>query len=94
LHIAVRMAPTMNEQLPLDRVSTVTLLVAWIQSIYRRLTCAVMGHQTILHFEPRRLALRCIDCGHQTPGWMIGELITRDARPETRRTMSAENRAA
>jgi len=40
------------------------------------------------------LALRCIDCGHETPGWMIGELITRDARPETRRTMSAENRAA
>ena len=88
------MPSTMNGQLPPDRVSRLALLVAWLQSIYRRLTCAVMGHQTILHFEPRRLALRCIDCGHETPGWMIGELITHEARPETRRKMSAENRAA
>jgi hypothetical protein len=94
LHIAVRMAPTINKQLPLDRVSTLGLLVAWIQSIYRRLTCAVMGHQTVLHFEPRRLALRCIDCGHETPGWMIGDLITREVRPDTRGRLSVDDRAA
>jgi hypothetical protein len=94
LHIAVRMPPTMNRQPPLDRVSTLALLVGWIQSMYRRLTCAVRGHQTILHFEPRRLGLRCVDCGYETPGWVIGESITREARPDTRHQMSPDNRAA
>ena len=37
----------------------------------REFACAMRGHETVLHFEPDRLALRCLSCGHQTPGWTL-----------------------
>ncbi len=30
------------------------------------------GHYKVLHAEPTRLALKCVACGHETPGWEIG----------------------
>jgi len=48
-------------------------VLLWLHGIYRRVICVVTGHKTVLHFEPRRLALRCTDCGYETPGWIIGE---------------------
>lgn len=30
------------------------------------------GHYRVLHTEPSRMALRCVACGHTTPGWDIG----------------------
>ena len=85
---------TMNRQLPSDRINTLMLLVAWIQSMFRRLTCAVRGHRTVLHFEPRRLALRCIECGYETPGWSLGEFMPREIATHTRGKVSAGKRAA
>ena len=38
--------------------------------VHRRV-CAMRGHGLILHFEPRRLFLRCVDCGWESSGWMI-----------------------
>ena len=29
------------------------------------------GHYSLLHTERDRLALRCVGCGHQSPGWEI-----------------------
>jgi ribosomal protein S27E len=75
-------------------MSALVLLVARIQSMFRRLACAVMGHQTVMHFEPHRLALRCVECGHETPGWNLGEFMPRAVPPQTREKMSADNRAA
>ena len=37
----------------------------------RRRLCAMNGHDLILHFEPRRLSLQCVDCGWESSGWMI-----------------------
>jgi hypothetical protein len=34
--------------------------------------CGLRGHETVLHFGERRLSLKCVACGHQTPGWEIG----------------------
>lgn len=34
--------------------------------------CAIHGHDLLMHFEPRRLSLRCESCGYETPGWEIG----------------------
>jgi hypothetical protein len=32
--------------------------------------CALHGHDLLLHFERgRRVYLRCVKCGHETPGW-------------------------
>jgi hypothetical protein len=30
------------------------------------------GHYKVLHTEPDRMALRCVACGHTTPGWAVG----------------------
>lgn len=32
------------------------------------------GHYKVLHAEPTRLALKCVACGHTTPGWEVGGL--------------------
>jgi hypothetical protein len=31
--------------------------------------CGMAGHDTLLHFEPNRVTLRCAACGHTSPGW-------------------------
>ena len=36
----------------------------------RTALCALHGHDLLLHFERgRRVYLRCVNCGHETPGW-------------------------
>jgi hypothetical protein len=41
------------------------------------------GHYKVLHTEPGRMALRCVACGHTTPGWAVGS-------PRFARTMPAD----
>lgn len=39
----------------------------------RTLWCTMNGgHYRVLHTEPSRMALKCVACGHTTPGWDIG----------------------
>jgi hypothetical protein len=40
-------------------------------ALVRRGVCAVRGHDLLVHFEPRHLSLRCVDCGWQSAGWDI-----------------------
>ena len=40
----------------------------------RRGLCGMRGHDPFLHFEPRRLSLRCVDCGWESSGWTIDRL--------------------
>jgi hypothetical protein len=35
--------------------------------------CGLGGHDTLLHFEDERMSLRCVSCGHETPGWELNE---------------------
>ena len=30
------------------------------------------GHYKVLHTAPDRMALRCVACGHTSPGWEVG----------------------
>ena len=62
-----------------DSVGVVLGAVRFIVRALRRVVCATMGHENVLHFESHRLSLRCIVCGYQTEGWLIG-----DAPPERR----------
>jgi len=39
----------------------------------RRLICALRGHEDYLQFEKNRVYLQCIACGHESPGWTVGE---------------------
>jgi hypothetical protein len=49
--------------------------MTWTVQRLRHVMCGLRGHESVMHFEPHRLSLRCLRCGHETPGWML--------RPET-----------
>lgn len=34
--------------------------------------CAIHGHDEVLHLEHGRMTLRCMTCGHESPGWTVG----------------------
>jgi hypothetical protein len=40
----------------------------------RQMFCGLHGHDTMLHFEQERMSLRCVSCGHETPGWELNEV--------------------
>ena len=33
--------------------------------------CGLRGHDSVLHFEGKRVMMRCTSCGHDTPGWEV-----------------------
>ena len=33
--------------------------------------CGLRGHAMVRHFEPARMSLLCLSCGHNTPGWTM-----------------------
>jgi hypothetical protein len=33
--------------------------------------CAMRGHDSVLHFEGKRVMMRCTSCGYDSPGWEI-----------------------
>ena len=42
-----------------------------------QLLCGMRGHDAVLHFEGKRVMMRCTSCGHDTPGWEIGDRAPR-----------------
>jgi hypothetical protein len=53
----------------------------------RQMVCGLHGHDTLLHFEHDRMSLRCVSCGHETPGWELNEARpTVTMRGDARRT--------
>jgi hypothetical protein len=38
---------------------------------FGQVTCGLRGHDSMLHFEGKRVMMRCTSCGHDTPGWEI-----------------------
>jgi len=53
----------------------------------RQAFCGLHGHDNLLQFEPDRLFLKCVSCGHETPGWEISEppRVAEDIRQATHR---------
>jgi hypothetical protein len=50
-----------------------TSLLARFTSCLRSGWCRLNGgHFKVLYTEPTRLALRCVACGHTSPGWEVG----------------------
>jgi hypothetical protein len=37
----------------------------------RQLVCGLHGHDSLLEFGQGRLSLKCVSCGHESPGWDI-----------------------
>ena len=40
----------------------------------RQMMCGLHGHDALVQFEPDRMFLRCVSCGHETHGWELNEL--------------------
>jgi hypothetical protein len=59
----------------------------WMQSTW----CVVNGgHYKVLHTEPERMALRCVACGHMSPGWAVGSpRLARTLPPDAERLRAA-----
>jgi len=38
---------------------------------FGQLLCGMRGHDEVLHFEGKRVMMRCTSCGHDTPGWDV-----------------------
>jgi hypothetical protein len=47
---------------------------ARLMETLRQTSCGLRGHDTLLHFEDERMSLRCVSCGHETPGWELNEV--------------------
>ena len=45
-------------------------MIDWL----RQTVCSLHGHDTMLHYQQERISLRCVSCGHETPGWMLNEV--------------------
>src|SRR5689334_25145405 len=35
--------------------------------------CGMHGHDSLLQFEHDRMFLKCVSCGHESPGWELNE---------------------
>jgi hypothetical protein len=44
-------------------------MLDWI----RHTVCGMHGHDNLLQFEQERMFLKCVSCGHETPGWELNE---------------------
>jgi len=55
----------------------------------RQMLCGLHGHDTLLQFGEDRMFLRCVSCGHETPGWDLDEAPP-TAVAQGRRQPSAE----
>ena len=69
----------------------------WFAGLMTRLgqlMCGLRGHDQVLRFEQHRVHLLCPSCGHESPGWEIGQQPPRlrfqgDARRHRLRRPSA-----
>jgi hypothetical protein len=39
----------------------------------RQTFCGLHGHDSLLQFEQDRMYLKCVSCGHESPGWELAE---------------------
>ena len=53
--------------------------LGWLRQAF----CGSHGHDSLLQFEKDRIFLKCVSCGHETPGWELTETRSRSARIAT-----------
>jgi hypothetical protein len=39
----------------------------------KQMWCGLHGHDALLQFQQDRMFLRCVSCGHETPGWNLND---------------------
>jgi hypothetical protein len=51
----------------------------------RRAFCGLHGHDLFLQFQQKRMFLRCVSCGHESPGWELNQAPPTVAQDDERR---------
>jgi hypothetical protein len=46
-------------------------LISRVVARVGQVVCGLHGHDSVLHFEGRRVMMRCTSCGYDTPGWEV-----------------------
>jgi hypothetical protein len=46
----------------------------------RQFLCGLQGHDELRQFEKGRLSLKCMWCGHESPGWDLRKAQVRETR--------------
>jgi hypothetical protein len=59
----------LSEHAQAGATSALTRFSSWARSTWCRVNG---GHYKVFYTEPTRLALRCVACGHTSPGWTVG----------------------
>jgi hypothetical protein len=39
----------------------------------REAFCGLYGHDSMMQFQQDRMFLKCVSCGHESPGWSLSE---------------------
>ena len=69
ISIRIPEARTLTTDSVTSTVSAWTRLMSWFKATW----CLMNGgHYKVLHTDPHRMALRCVACGHMSPGWEVG----------------------
>jgi hypothetical protein len=48
-------------------------IIAFLVQYFHRFMCGLGGHDLILKIESRRMALQCVSCPYETPGWTLDD---------------------
>lgn len=56
---------------PMDRVHKREGLGATLLDKLGQVFCGIYGHDNMMQFEDDRMFLRCVTCGHESPGWDV-----------------------
>ena len=59
-----QLAATSDERAESAAVGAMTRLASRLSQAI----CGLTGHDAVLHFEGKRVMMRCTSCGHHTPG--------------------------
>lgn len=78
IRVSDRSTVATTTELRVGVVSIWARVARWLRSMW----CVINGgHFKVLHTEPDRMALRCVACGHTSPGWAVGSPRMRRAMP-------------
>ncbi len=84
--ISLRIAGSrgLTAERPAARTLPITSVWALARRRFRSVWCMVNGgHYKVLHTQPDRMALRCVACGHTSPGWEVGAARVGKRSPST-----------
>ena len=68
-----RLFEARNECPPPEQASEVEGLGERVLDRVREAFCGLHGHDSLLQFHQDRLFLKCVSCGHESPGWELNE---------------------